>query len=472
MPLARYLVHYAGPSRPLHRQPKREPHPLSQQIAIVGSGPSGLYVAEALGKLLPDAAIDVIDRLPTPYGLVRGGIAPDHQSTKNVTRQFERTLSRPGTRFLGNVEIGRDLTYDELKAAYDVVVLSIGAAVDRPLGIPGDALPGVYGSAAFVGWYNGHPTHADLAPLLDGTALAVIGNGNVALDVVRVIAKTQAELAASDICAHAGEAMASANLTDLYIIGRRGPVEASFTSKELGELGDLERCDVIVDPQQLPADVGSHVPEKEVKVKQRNLEILREFASRPLGERAMRLHILFCAAPVAVLGEERVRALVLERTRLEQGRAIATGERFELPVQTVVSAIGYRTAPFPGVPFDEARGILANDEGLIESGVYASGWCKHGPRGVVGTNRTDAQGLVQRIVSELDQTPERARKPGGTEIDRLLRERGASVVDFEAWREIDRAEVSRAQGAKPREKFVRIQEMLEAAFALPSDERR
>ncbi|TAM58919.1 ferredoxin-NADP reductase [bacterium] len=446
---------------------------MSHQIAIVGSGPAGLYVAEVFAKLLPDVTIDVIDQLPTPYGLVRGGIAPDHQSTKNVIRQFERTLSRPGTRFLGNVEIGRDLTYEELKAAYDVVVLSIGAAVDRRLGIPGDDLPGVYGSAAIVGWYNGHPMHTDLAPLLDGTTLAVIGNGNVALDIVRVIAKTQAELAASDICSHADQALAAATLTDLYLIGRRGPVEASFTSKELGELGDLERCDVIVDPQQLPAEVGSHVPEKEVKVKQRNLEILREFSTRPHGERPLRLHVLFNAAPVAVLGEDRARALVLERTRLEQGRAIATGERFELPVQTVVSAIGYRTVPFPGVPFDESRGILANDEGLIEPGVYASGWCKHGPRGVVGTNRTDAQGLVARIIADLEHAPQPGTKPGGAGIDRLLRERGVRVVDYAAWGEIDRAEIARAQGsAKPREKFVRVDEMLEAAFALPSDERR
>jgi len=438
---------------------------LSHQIAIVGSGPSGLYVAEALAKLLPDSSIDVIDRLPTPYGLVRGGIAPDHQSTKNVSRAFEKTLSRPGTRFLGNVEIGRDLSYDELKAAYDVVVLSIGSALDRTLGVPGEDLGGVYGSAAFVGWYNGHPQHHDLAPLLDGKALAVIGNGNVALDVVRVLAKTPAELADSDICLHAARAIAAGSLTDLYLIGRRGPVEASFTPKELGELGDLERCDVIVDPRQLPDDVGPEVPEKEVKVKQRNLEILREFAAREHGAKPMRIHILFYAAPVAVLGEHRARAILLDRTRIENGRAVPTGERLELPVDAVVVAIGYLTAPFAGVPFDEKRGIFANDEGLIEPGVYAAGWCKHGPRGVVGTNRTDAQGLVQRILSELDQSPERDGKPGGAEVDRLLRERGVNVVDFAAWKRIEEAEVARAQGGKPREKFVTMDELLAAAFS-------
>ena len=442
---------------------RRKSPAVSMHVAIVGSGPSGLYTADALARLWPDVEIDVFDRLPTPYGLVRGGIAPDHQSTKAVARAFERTLSRNGTRFFGNVEIGRDLSYDELKAAYDLVVLSVGAEIDRPLGIPGERLPGVYGAAAFVGWYNGHPRHRHLDPLLDGKALAVIGNGNVALDVVRVLAKTLSELADSDICAHAAECIGAAHLRDLYLIGRRGPVEASFTPIELAELGELERCDIIVDPAVIPAEVGPEVPEKEIKVRQRNLEILRSFAARVGDPKPMRIHILFNAAPVAVLGEERVTGLMLERTRVVDGRAEPTGERFELPVDTAIAAIGYLTARFPGVPFDEKRGRFANEEGEIEPGVYAAGWCKHGPRGVVGTNRTDAGVLVKRIAEDFAANPPVGEKPGARAIDRLLRERGVRVVDFAAWKRIDAAEIARALPPKPREKFVTPDELLAAA---------
>ncbi len=430
-------------------------------IAIVGSGPSGLYMAEELLKHFPEASIDIIDALPTPYGLVRGGIAPDHQTTKAVVRAFERTFARRNVRFLGNVEVGRDLSYEELKAAYDLVVLSIGAARDRRLGIPGEDTPGVYGAAAFVGWYNGHPQHRDLSPLLDGEALAVVGNGNVALDVVRVVAKTPAELSDSDIAAHAQRALAAARFRDLYVIGRRRPLDASFTPLELAEFGQLERCGVVVHDARLTNDVVPETSEKELKVKLRNLEILRRFAASGVDGKPCRVHFVFQAAPVEVLGGERVRALVLERTRVEEGRAVRTGERFELPVDVVVAAIGYTTVPFPGVPFDDSRGVIANDEGYVEPGVYAAGWCKHGPRGVVGTNRTDAQQLTKRILTGLESTPPPGGKPGGVLIDRLLSRRAVRVVDFARWQRIDAAEVACAAPGKPREKFVTIQEMLE-----------
>ena len=432
-------------------------------VAIVGSGPSGLYTADAITRLWPDSEIDIFDRLPTPYGLVRGGIAPDHQSTTAVARAFERTVSRPGTRFFGNVEIGRDLRYEELKGAYDLVIFSVGAENDRSLGIPGENLLGVYGAAAFVGWYNGHPRHHALEPLLDGTALAVVGNGNVALDVVRVLAKTQAELADSDICEHAARRIDAAHLTDLYLIGRRGPVEASFTPVELAELGELERCDIVVDSAAIAADVGPEVPEKERKSRQRNLEILRSFGARSGEPKPMRIHVLFNAAPVAILGEERVRVLQLERTRVIDGRAEPTGERFELPVESVIAAIGYHTPALPGVPFDEKRGRFANDEGFIEPGVYAAGWCKHGPRGVVGTNRTDAGILVKRIAEDLASQPLPEGKPGTAAITALLRERGIRFIDYAAWKRIDEAEITRATPPKPREKFVTIASLLEAA---------
>ena len=439
---------------------------MHHHVAIVGSGPAGLYVAEEFAKQLPDTRIDIFDSLPTPYGLVRSGIAPDHLNTKNVSKAFDRTLAREGIRFLGNVTVGEDLSYDELKGAYDTAILSVGASVDRSLGIPGEHLAHVYGAAAFAGWYNGHPHFRNTVTVLDGKALAVIGNGNVALDVVRILANSPAEFAESDICAHAADAIACGNLTDLYLVGRRGPVEASFTPKELAELGELERCDIVVDPSQLPGEIGSHVPEKEIKAKERNIEILREYAQRGTGGKPVRIHFIFCAAPQAVLGEDRVRGLLLARTRIVAGgRAEPTGECFELPVDAVVSAIGYRTKPLPGVPFDDVHGIIANDEGLVEPGVYAAGWCKHGPRGVVGTNRTDAKQLVERIISELDRSPGRVMKPGSDAVAALLRERNVRVVDFSAWQRIDRAERARAQSGKPREKFIVIEEMLDVAFA-------
>jgi len=439
------------------------PRSVSMHVAIVGSGPSGLYTADALVRLWPDVQIDVFDRLPTPYGLVRGGIAPDHQSTKAVARAFERTLARPGTRFFGNVEIGRDLSYEELKGAYDLVIFSVGAENDRPLGIAGENLPGVYGAAAFVGWYNGHPRHHNLEPLLAGRSLAVIGNGNVALDVVRVLAKSPAELADSDICAHAAQRIAAARLTDLYLIGRRGPVEASFTPIELAELGELERCDVVVDAAALAADVGPEVPEKEVKLRQRNLEILRSFAARTGAPKPMRIHVLFNAAPRAILGNDRVAGLLLERTRVVDGRAEPTGERFELPVEGVIAAIGYHTSPLPGVPFDEKHGRFANDEGFVEPGVYAAGWCKHGPRGVVGTNRTDAGILVKRIAADIAASPLPEGKRGTDAVATLLHERGIRVIDFAGWKRIDSAETARAIPPKPREKFVTTESLLAAA---------
>ena len=447
-------------------QPRKRPA-VSMHVAIVGSGPSGLYTADAVARLWPETEIDIFDRLPTPYGLVRGGIAPDHQSTKAVARAFERTLARPGTRFFGNVEIGRDLQYEELKAAYDLVIFSVGAENDRSLGIPGENLQGVYGAAAFVGWYNGHPRHHALEPLLEGSALAVIGNGNVAVDIVRVLAKTQAELADSDICEHAARRIDAARLTDLYLIGRRGPVEASFTPIELAELGELERCEIVVDPAELAVDVGPEVPEKEVKVRQRNLEILRSFALRTGEPKPMRIHVLFHAAPVAILGNERVTGLVLERTRVVDGRAELTGERFELPVETVIAAIGYHTPQIPGVPFDEQRGRFKNDEGWVEPGVYAAGWCKHGPRGVVGTNRTDAGILVKRIADDLASHPLPEGKPGTAAVATLLQQRGVRVIDFAGWKRIDSAEIARAQPPKPREKFVTAASLIAAAASEP-----
>lgn len=437
------------------------PDSTAGSVCIVGSGPSGLYAADTILRKRPGCAIDILDRLPTPFGLVRAGVAPDHQGTKNIVRQFERSMTKPGVRFLGNVCVGKDVTYAELKATYDAVILALGAPVDRTLGIPGEDLDGVYGSGAFVGWYNGHPDHAGLAPRLGTGGVAVIGNGNVALDIARILAKTPAEMAGSDICAHAVEAIAAAPLTDIYVLGRRGPLEASFTSAELAELGHLERGRPVVDPAVLEGVTAESVADpREQKVKEKNLEILREFAART-DEQPLRVHLLFNAAPQEILGTDGlVSGLRVERTRLENGRAVATGETFDLDVGAVMTAIGYRISPLDGVPVDEGRGIVANQDGKVEDGVFVVGWAKRGPSGVIPSNRSDSMAVAELVLGHLDAAAGKA--PGPAALDSLLAGRGAAPVCFDDWQKINAAEVARAAEGRPREKFTRIADMLAA----------
>ena len=435
----------------------------SIHIAIVGAGPSGCYIADALGRKLPDIRIDIFDRLPTPFGLVRGGVAPDHQGTKNISRQFERTLGMDGVRFLGNVEIGRDLSCAELKSAYDVLVITTGAIEDRRLGIPGEDLDGVYGSGQFVAWYNGIPDGRDLEPKLDGKSIAIIGNGNVALDIARLLGKTPEELAASDLCAHARAALEATSIKDIWLIGRRGPLEANFTTAELTEFGELSRVTLRVDPAQLPQDLPDGMTEEQKKLAERNLEVLRRYAAEPENsERPVCIHFIFNAAPKAMCGDGRVREIVLERTRVEQGRAVSGGETFSIQADTVISAIGYRSRPLPGLPFDDQRGIVANTAGRVEAGVYAAGWCKRGPQGVVPANRADSLAVTELIIADL-AARQTEGKPGGAQIDRLLSQRKVCVVDFAGWQKINAAEVAAGQG-RPREKLTRIAELLAAAL--------
>ncbi|MCX7149051.1 MAG: FAD-dependent oxidoreductase [Rhodocyclales bacterium] len=431
-------------------------------IGIVGAGPSGCYVADAIGRKLPGAFIDIFDRLPTPFGLVRGGVAPDHQGTKNIARQFERTLGKDSVRFLGNIAIGRDISYEELKAAYDVLIITIGALEDRRLGIPGENLDAVYGSGQFVAWYNGIPDGRDLDPKLDGKSVAIIGNGNVALDIARLLGKTADELASSDLCAHARAVFEAACIEDIWLVGRRGPLEASFTTAELAEFGELSRVATLVDPVQLPQALPDGLSEEQKKLGEKNLEVLHGYAARgEQRERPVRIHFLFHAAPVAIRGETRAQELVLDHTRVEPGVAITGGKTFTIPADTVISAIGYRSTPFPGLPFDTARGIVANTQGRVEPGVYAAGWCKRGPQGVVPANRADALAVADLILADL-AGHEPGRKPGGALIDTLLAERDARPVDFAGWQKINAAEVAAGQG-RPREKLTRLEDLLAAA---------
>jgi NADPH-dependent glutamate synthase beta subunit-like oxidoreductase len=429
---------------------------LTLNIAIIGAGPAGYYTAEAALKHWGGAAkIDIIDRLPTPYGLIRAGVAPDHQSIKAVTKRYEATNLGANVRFLGNVMVGRDVSIDELIRLYDAVVLSVGAPYDKAIGIPGDDLPGVLGSAAFVGWYNGHPDFAALPVDLSHHGVAIIGNGNVAIDCARILAKTPAELSVTDIAGHTLAALEARAVSDIHIIGRRGPHQASFTTKEAGELGHLERAVPVVRPGDLPPveDDAALDPGHRKMVTH-----LRSFAVEPRPEKPVTIHFEFFRRPVAVEGEGRVQRLIVETTRLENGQAVGTGELHAIPCGLVIACIGYRTATLDGVPYDNGRGRFASDDsGRIFPGLYASGWARRGPSGTIGTNRPDGFAVVEAIAADVTSP-----KGGdaGSALDALLVSRGARPTHFGDWQALDAHEVGRARPGAPREKLVSVTEML------------
>ncbi len=430
---------------------------MSLNVAIVGSGPAGFYTAEALSKGEgADVRIDIIDRLATPFGLIRAGVAPDHQTTKRVAEAFGRTALRDEVRYFGNVKVGRDVSLDELREVYDAVVLAVGAPFDHLMKVPGEDKLGVYGSAAFVGWYNGHPDFLSLDPDLNTKAVAVIGVGNVAIDVARVLVKTPEEMATSDLPDHAAQAIQAAPITDVYMIGRRGPVEAKFTNVELREMGKLEICDPVVDPAQLPDTVGEGLDVRDARLKARNLATLHEFAERGQGEKAKRVHFVFYASPVEVLGGEHVEGLRLERTRIEGGRAVGTGEFFEIDCGLVVPSIGYRSVPVPGAPFDERACVVPNDDGRVADGLYAVGWIKRGPTGIIASNRPDGVTAADHIRADLGA----GSKPGRETLETLLNERQVRVISYADWQKIDAAEVAAATPPAPRRKLVTLDDML------------
>jgi NADPH-dependent glutamate synthase beta subunit-like oxidoreductase len=365
-----------------------------RHIAVIGSGPAGFYSAEGLGKSFGGAVrIDIIDRLPVPYGLIRAGVAPDHQSIKAVYKRYEKTALSEGVRFIGNVVIGRDVSIPELLDLYDAVILATGAPDDRPLGIPGDDLPGVIGSAAFVGWYNGHPDFAGLDPRLDRPAAAIVGNGNVALDVARILSKTRAEFAGSDIVGHALEQLERSQIRDIHLLGRRGPHQIAMTPKELGELGHLQAATPRVEAGDLPPEEADAGLEPGLR---KSVGHLRSFAG-DLPDKGKRILFDFFAKPVAIEGDGRVERIVVERTRLEGERAVGTGETYAIPCGLVVSCIGYRTPRIEGVPYDEQLGRFANTDGVIGPGLYCVGWARRGPTGTIGTNRPDGFEVAEKI---------------------------------------------------------------------------
>ena len=430
---------------------------MSVNVAIVGSGPSAFYTANALIKSGADVSIDMIERLPTPFGLVRGGVAPDHQSTKRVARAYEKTALCGPFHFYGNVTVGQDISLSELRGIYDAVVLAVGMPADRPLEIPGADKQNVLGSAAFVGWYNGLPRFRDLNPHLDTAVVAVIGNGNVALDIARVLVKTEAEMSTSDIVDYAAQAIRKSPLTDVYTFGRRGPVECKFTNVELREMGHLEDCAPVVDAAQLPAQLPDDLSDRDRRLKEKNLANFREFSKFDPLSKSNRVHFQFYANPVEIFGAECVEGLRLEQTQVKDGRATGTGEFFEVVCGLVVYAIGYGAEPMDGVQFDARTGTVANTDGRVDEGLYAVGWIKRGPTGVIGTNKHDGDAIASQIYTDVPT----GKKPGREALEKLLSEHGIRWVKYADWQKIDAAEIAAAAPGAPRKKLVTIEDMLQ-----------
>jgi ferredoxin--NADP+ reductase len=462
------------------------------RVAVIGSGPAGFYTA---GHLLKEGAggshsfeVDMLERLPTPFGLVRSGVAPDHPKIKSVTRIYEKTAAHPRFRFFGNVCFGEHVTHEDLLAHYHAIVYATGSPADRPLGVPGEDLSGSHAATEFVGWYNGHPDNTDLEiDLLSAERALVIGNGNVALDVARMLVLAPGELAPTDTADHALEILASSHIREVVVVGRRGPAQAAFTNPELLELGELSDADVIVDPHELDRALAVHDSDAEGDItSRRNVEILRSYASRPPAGLPKRIVLRFLLSPTALIpgADGRLGAVELVRNELvfdqtdpaHPGlRASPTEERETIPAGLVFRAIGYRGVPLPGVPFDERSGTIPHAGGRILDpatgaplrGEYVVGWIKRGPSGVIGTNKKDAQETVDAIFSDASSGGEGLHTPDSADaaaVERLLRDRQPDLITYEGWSSIDHHE--RALGertGRPRVKLTRIEEMLRVA---------
>jgi ferredoxin--NADP+ reductase len=446
------------------------------RAAIVGAGPSGFYAADQLLKA--GFAVDLYDALPTPYGLVRAGVAPDHPKIKSVIRVYAKTASHDAFRFFGGVSLGDDVSRAELCARYHAVIYAVGTSTDNRLGIPGEDRPGSHAATDFVAWYNGHPHYADHMFDLNGGRAVVVGNGNVAIDVARMLVLDPKELAPTDTADHALKAFGMAGVTEVILIGRRGPAEAAFTNPELRELGELERADVIVDPAQLE---GVEVPEDGDATKRRNVEILREYSQRTPSGKSHRLELRFLRSPVAILGEgddgpvTGVRLAINRLVTDADGRVRAepTGETEDVECGLVLRSIGYRGTPLAGIPFDDRRGLIRNDAGRVISdegvcqGEYVVGWIKRGPTGVIGTNKKDAADTVAKILEDAESGSLCRPDPALSDPDAVaawLSERVPQHVTWQGWEMIDAYESSLGEPmGRPRVKLVRLAELLEAS---------
>ncbi len=441
------------------------------RIAVIGSGPAGIYATEALTRK-GEASVDVIDALPCPYGLVRYGVAPDHPKIRSIVATLRTVLEHPDVRFLGNVQVGKDLTTEDLSQHYDAVILAMGAAVDRRMGIPGEDLPGSVSATDFVAWYNGHPDAPIDRFTLGARTAVVVGMGNVAVDVARILAKSPDDLRTTDLPDHVLDVLDRSAVRDIFMIGRRGPVQGKFTTKELRELGDIADADVIVDAAELELDEMSERELATSPAARRNLETLRGWAERPLVGRSRRLHLRFWLRPVEVLGDDKVSGLLVERTRLdEHGNAVGTGKTSQLDADMILRSIGYRGAALPGLPFDATTGVVPNVAGrVLRDGVpvpgwYVAGWIKRGPTGVIGTNRRDAYETVTALLEDAPAFAPAAIRDQEA-VTQLLASRGVLAVTWEGWNAIDVAEadLGRAQG-RERARISQREALLQAARA-------
>ncbi|HWV43738.1 FAD-dependent oxidoreductase [Pseudorhodoplanes sp.] len=450
------------------------PHASPLRVAIVGSGPSGYYAVEALLQSGRDVEVDVYDRIPVPFGLVRYGVAPDHQKLKEVTRVFTRFALDPRVGFFGNVTVGRDVSVAELGRLYDAVVIASGAGVDRAMNVPGEDLAGSHAAVDFVGWYNGHPDYRDRCFDLSGEHAVIVGQGNVAIDVCRILAKTADELRKTDIAEHALTTLARSRLKTITIVGRRGPAQMKFTTKELRELGTLPGWDVTLDPADLALDGTSAAemaaPQSATAAK--NIEVLRGFAAKPRSN-PREIRFCFFAAPHRLEGEGRVESFVVERTRLSgpafQQRAEGTGTYRAIAADVVFRSIGYAGLPMPGLPFDGRAKIVPNVAGRVRDAdgavvprLYVTGWIKRGPTGIIGTNRVDSIETVASLLA--DDLPRQEGAGGRERASALLRERGVRATSFAHWQAIDRVELERGQAkGKVRDKVIDRDEFLSIA---------
>lgn len=443
------------------------------KVAVVGSGPSGFYAAEALLQSRLTVEVDIIERLPVPYGLVRFGVAPDHAKLKSVTAVFQGIARDSRVRYFGNVTLGIDISIHQLTEMYHGVVVSTGASGDQRLNIEGEELEGVHAARDFVGWYNGHPDCASYHFDLSQEIVTVVGQGNVAIDVCRILSKSVDELRGTDIAEHALDALAGSRVREIHLVGRRGPVQAKFTSKELRELGTLEGWQPVIDPKDLELNAASleELNNPNLANAKKNFEILKGFAEKPLDGRRP-LYLDFLQTPVSLGGDHRLRAVTLERQRLE-GDALnqvarATGERVVRPSGLLFRSVGYRGKEMPGVPFDDKRGVIRNKDGRVvdASGqrfprLYTSGWIKRGPTGIIGTNRACSVDTVARLIEDLPMLE--AARPGRNALTEYLGQRQQRVVSFADWLSIEQVELDRGRERKKvAEKLVSVSEMLAA----------
>ncbi len=439
-------------------------------VAIIGSGPSGFYAADALLKTAGlTVRIDIFDRLPTPFGLVRGGVAPDHQKIKAVIAVYEKAALDPRIRFFGNVKLGRDVSVEDLRARYDQIVYAVGCESDKHMGIPGEELAGSYSATDFVGWYNGHPDHRHHQFDLSCEAAAVVGVGNVAMDVTRILAQDPEILAKTDIAAHALDAVRQSHVKRIYLLGRRGPVQAAFSPKEIEEIGEISRASLVVSKEELILDEISKAGLSDPEAK-KNYDYLTQVAARPPADKDRQISARFCVSPVELLGKGgKVAALKLERNRLEPDgkggvKAKGTGTFETLDgVGLVFRSVGYRGVPIPGVPFDEKLGHITNEAGRVVVGEYVVGWAKRGPSGLIGTNRADSVATVTNMLTDLKAGTLRPGTvdPAPDSVPKLLQSKGVKPVSFAQWKALDKLELANgAKKGKIREKFTRIEEMI------------